>query len=274
MSNWIKIRTSLVDDPRVMSMADSLKVSDVEIIGALVTFWAWADKHTEDGTVRNLSRSRVDKVGTIDGLSAELIRIGWAEVDESTQEFILINFAEHNGNSAKKRAVDAKRKANSRAATNKKPSKSESCPKIVTHESGQKSELDKNRIDKNREDKNKESGSSSSDQPSFDQVLNFSKSVTGATPEMAEDYHNSRVAVGWIMRDRLIQNWKADFSHYVSRWLRNEHNRAHSPQKDSKTSPRQSSKQIERYTAPPPLTDEQIAKNLEAIKEIRGDMKK
>lgn len=147
MNSWIKVRTSLRDDPRVMSMADSLGVTDAEIIGALVIFWSWADSHTEDGIVRNLSASRADKVATLCGFSAELVRIGWAKIDEKTDELSLKNFYEHNGNSAKRRASEAKRKAATRS-----PSKSAAkCPQSVRIESGQNAELEKRREEKRRD---------------------------------------------------------------------------------------------------------------------------
>lgn len=140
--DWIKVRTTLKDDPRVMAMADMLGVDDAHMVGVLVTFWSWADSHTEDGLVRNLSASRADKIGTLSGFASALESVGWAKIDSESGTIELVNFAEHNGNTAKRRASEAKRKASNRNIPNESRNVSASNADKSRTKTGQNAELE------------------------------------------------------------------------------------------------------------------------------------
>ncbi|MDB5975181.1 MAG: hypothetical protein JWR07_1941 [Nevskia sp.] len=110
--DWIKMRGNLWDDPRVGALADAADSTEAAIVGGLYWLWATADQHTEDGILPGLSLRRIDSKTGIPGLGAALVSIGWiAEVDGGIR---IERFEEHNGASAKKRAVTAKRVANHR----------------------------------------------------------------------------------------------------------------------------------------------------------------
>lgn len=111
---WVKMRTNLWDDPRVARLCDATDASEGAVIGGLYWLWASADDHSEDGCMPGLSLTRLDRKTGVPGLGAALVAIGWIEDTEGG--LTIIRFSEHNGNSAKKRAVDAKRASRHRHA--------------------------------------------------------------------------------------------------------------------------------------------------------------
>ena len=110
--DWIKMRSNLWDDPRVSSLVDATNSSEAAVIGGLYWLWAAADQHTENGVMPGLTLRQIDRKTGIPGLGVALVEIGW--LSEQDGGVVLANFTEHNGASAKRRASDAKRKANER----------------------------------------------------------------------------------------------------------------------------------------------------------------
>jgi hypothetical protein len=110
--DWIKMRSNLWDDPRIGALADATETSEAAVIGGLYWLWATADQHTEDGHMPNLTLRQIDRKTGIEGFAATLVQIGW--IEECADGVTLCHFDEHNGASAKKRAVTARRVANHR----------------------------------------------------------------------------------------------------------------------------------------------------------------
>lgn len=110
--DWIKMRGNLWDDPRVARICDITNQSEAAVIGALYWLWATADQHTEDGVMPGLTLRQIDRKTGVQGFGQALCDIGWL-VDNS-EGVRIVNFEEHNGTSAKRRATDAQRKASIR----------------------------------------------------------------------------------------------------------------------------------------------------------------
>lgn len=106
---WIKLRTNLWDDPRVTRLCDLTDQPEAMVIGGLYWLWAMADEHTEDGLLPGLTLRAIDRKTGVPGLADALVQIGWLRDGEQGVE--VVNFSEHNGESAKRRCADAKRKA-------------------------------------------------------------------------------------------------------------------------------------------------------------------
>lgn len=103
------MRGNLWDDPRVGRLVDLTDTSEAAVIGGLYWLWATADQHTENGVMLGLSLRQIDRKTGIKGLGEALVEIGWlADHPEGVR---IINFEDHNGASAKKRAQTAKRVA-------------------------------------------------------------------------------------------------------------------------------------------------------------------
>ena len=106
--DWIKMRANLGGDPAVNAMARTLKLDTFSVVGRLHVLWAWADQHTDDGQLPLTEPEDIDAVVCKRGFADEMLRVGWLEVME-TGGVIIPNWFRHNGDSAKKRAMDMER---------------------------------------------------------------------------------------------------------------------------------------------------------------------
>lgn len=119
--DWIKMRTDLDTDPRVLRISFALKVADVDLlIGKLWRLWKYADTHTVDGQIRFMTAEVLDHIIGLSGFTAALCDVGWLEVIEDGVR--IPRFDEHNSESAKHRANDALRKRFNRKNGDASPS--------------------------------------------------------------------------------------------------------------------------------------------------------
>ena len=119
--SWIKMRTNLDTDPRVIMMADGLETTEIHVVGLLWKVWSWADQHSLDGNAISVTKTFLDRYLSVTGFGNAMENVGWLIADEEGLTFP--NFEEHNGNTAKKRAQTAKRVA-AHKAKNKTVTKS------------------------------------------------------------------------------------------------------------------------------------------------------
>jgi len=138
MSNWIKMRSNLWNDPRIAKICDITNKPEREVIGSLYWIWSMADDQSTDGRLEGLSLGAIDRKTGLKGLGAALVKIGW--ILESEDGVEIARFDEHNGASAKRRSTEAKRMQFVR-----KPK--DSCSQPMQTESEHHAKLDKNRID-------------------------------------------------------------------------------------------------------------------------------
>lgn len=113
--DWIKMRTDLWDDPRVVRMAASLATSRTNIIGGLYRIWSLADAYTEDGHLQGYDAEILDSALDLPGFSAALVKVGWLAI--SDDNLTIPRFEEHNGTSAKRRAMERNRKQRVRSVS-------------------------------------------------------------------------------------------------------------------------------------------------------------
>lgn len=111
-ADWIKMRGNLWDDPRVARLCDICDCGEAQIVGGLYWLWATADQHTQDGLMPGLTLRQINRKTGIQNFAEALCEIGW--IEDLTSSVVINRFEEHNGASAKRRAADAQRKANSR----------------------------------------------------------------------------------------------------------------------------------------------------------------
>ncbi|MBB6577985.1 hypothetical protein HNP33_002053 [Comamonas odontotermitis] len=139
--DWIKMRGNLWDDPRIAALVDATETSEAAVIGGLYWLWATADQHTEDGLMPGLTLRQIDRKTGVAGLGKALCDIGW--LAERPEGVCLENFTEHNGASAKRRASEAQRKANSRKPSASDADKSQTSNGHEPEEIRQVAELEK-----------------------------------------------------------------------------------------------------------------------------------
>lgn len=143
--DWIKIEHALPNKPEVMTMADLLEISEMEVVGHLVCFWTWVDQNLSSecpvvsGTFRGL-----DRVAGRTGFAQAMVDVGW--LDLSDGKVTIPNYEDHLSQSAKSRAVEAKRKRMKRTKTGQMSrTEADKCPV----ENREKPALEERREEKN-----------------------------------------------------------------------------------------------------------------------------
>ncbi len=104
--DWIKWEHATNDKAEVDELARILNVSHNEILGGLAKFWCWADNQTIDGRIPSSSKDDVDRHTGIPLLGDALRKVGWLKVLK--RGIAVPNFSRHNGQSAKRRALNAR----------------------------------------------------------------------------------------------------------------------------------------------------------------------
>lgn len=132
------MRSNLWDDPRINQICDLTSKRENEVIGSLYWLWAMADQQSVDGNLKGYSPASIDRKAYIKGFSAALVKVGWLlETEDGVQ---VARFDEHNGASAKRRAVMAKASSKYRSASSIRHT-----PDMTGISRGD--DLDKNRIE-------------------------------------------------------------------------------------------------------------------------------
>jgi hypothetical protein len=122
--DWIKIEHWTQDKPEVFQMADLLNIDPDAVLGKLIRVWVWADQQTTNGNAGvtldalqdrciNVTRSLLDRLAGVPGFASAMEKVGWLKSDEAGLWFA--NFDRHNGETAKTRALTAKRVQKHRA---------------------------------------------------------------------------------------------------------------------------------------------------------------
>lgn len=132
--DWIKVEKLTPDKPELMAVARECGCSPGDAFAAWFRLWAYFDSATEDGTVRFMSASDADRLGTLSGLGAAMERTGWLTFDADGCH--VSRWSRHNGQSAKRRAVDAERKRQQRKAGIEALREAAERPQNVRTESG------------------------------------------------------------------------------------------------------------------------------------------
>ena len=113
---WIKVETCIHEKPEVFAIAEILDCDRDTVVGKLLRVWSWADAHTYATNATSVSTKLVDAVAQRDGFAIAMQKVGWLAQNEDG--FSFPNFDRHNGNTAKSRALTAKRVAKHTKQTN------------------------------------------------------------------------------------------------------------------------------------------------------------
>lgn len=118
---WIKMRTNLSTSPKVVRISSALKADRLRVVGGLHSAWSLFDQHSEDGILVGYSPETLDELIGWPGFTAAMIAVEWAIYDG--ESLSLPRYEDHNGQSAKRRAMDADRKKEVRNASASKADK-------------------------------------------------------------------------------------------------------------------------------------------------------
>lgn len=107
--DWIKVRTDLQSHPKIVRILSATGSDKFRVIGGLHAVWSVFDAHSTDGTLRGYTPDLLDHVIGWNGFSRAMEAVGWLLFD-GLETLALPEFDAHNGQSAKRRAEDQKRK--------------------------------------------------------------------------------------------------------------------------------------------------------------------
>jgi len=127
--DWIKMRTSLLTNPKVNGIARELENS-IEVgsalstgfvgvmsqivtrsvmrhvtVSSLLVIWGAANEHTKNGIFENADLDDIDDMVSIPGFAAAMKSMGWLEYDSENSRVILPNFSEYNTSGASRSAI-------------------------------------------------------------------------------------------------------------------------------------------------------------------------
>lgn len=110
---WLKFDKATPEKPEVFAMATELGIDPDAVVGKLMRIWSWFDTHTTDGNAMRVTPPLLDRIAGITGFVAAMANCGWISIE--TAGCVLPNFSRHCGETAKGRALGAKRSAGFRA---------------------------------------------------------------------------------------------------------------------------------------------------------------
>lgn len=228
---------SLKRNPKVRTMKNLLKLRNMqEMIGYLFDLWSWADDFSETGELFGISEQDLDDEIGLPGFADALRKVGWLEGRNASLS--LPNYAEHNGQSAKRRCQESKRISELRKSNS---SDAEKC----THAMRTKSVPEKRReenigINKVESHSTVVNGNESSTKGSL-QSSQFPKSVDEVKAilqaevdrcllllmpddlhDCAYQYFNAMEGCGWLdSRGRMVTKWQSHAKTYAAKWAKN-----------------------------------------------------
>jgi len=113
-ADWIKMRVDLLTHPKVVRILSATRTDKFRVVGGLHAVWSIFDTHSVDGKLKGYTPELLDHVIGWDGFARAMESVGWLTFD-GLETLALPEFDAHNGQSAKRRAEDQKRKRNGRA---------------------------------------------------------------------------------------------------------------------------------------------------------------
>lgn len=105
--SWIKVEHDLTTSPKFVTLASRLRHGRVTVLGACITLWMLADKHSVDDLLHGMTLEAVDALVELPGFGQALVDIGWLKVHEGGLE--VVGYQRHNGTTAKARALSSTR---------------------------------------------------------------------------------------------------------------------------------------------------------------------
>lgn len=111
---WLKMEACTPEKAEVLAITARMGWDDADLtVGKLFRLWRWFDQQTTNGNARGVTSALLDRVVSVSGFCEAMQSVGWLDIEEGGVS--LPNFDRHNGNTAKNRALTAKRVANHKA---------------------------------------------------------------------------------------------------------------------------------------------------------------
>jgi hypothetical protein len=130
--DWLKFEKATPDKPEVFAIAARLDMDPDAVVGKLIRVWSWFDTHTLDGNGRSVTAALLDRISGVSGFVSAMASVGWIVIDNDGVR--LPNFERHTGETAKGRALTAKRVANHKEKGNAKGNAASVSPALPREE--------------------------------------------------------------------------------------------------------------------------------------------
>lgn len=111
--DWLKVEASIWEKPEVWQMSQDLDLDLDAVVGKLLRIWSWFDQQTINGNAPSVTVSFLDARVGVTGFCDAMKVVGWMR--EKGGQVLLPNFDRHNGQTAKDRALTAKRQQHYRS---------------------------------------------------------------------------------------------------------------------------------------------------------------
>jgi len=111
--DWIKLEAATPDKPEIYAIAGHLNCSHGDAFLACIRIWLWADQQSRNGHDLGVTKTAIDRIGGVTGLSEALAKTGWLK--DLNGVLSIPNFDRHNGKTAKECALATKRKVTERS---------------------------------------------------------------------------------------------------------------------------------------------------------------
>lgn len=125
---WIKIDVDTPNKRAIVRLAADCGVSRGDAFLAFFRLYSWLDEQTADG-VLFADPDEVDAIARLPGTAGSLARSGWLAFSPDGR-LSVVNWQEHNGQSAKRRAMNARYQTECRERKRKAGLPVRSCPPI------------------------------------------------------------------------------------------------------------------------------------------------
>lgn len=206
---WIKMRHALTSDPKVLQIAAATGLDEFGVIGRLHAVWSWLDQQSEDGMGVRITAAFLDRLTACPKFAAGMRTAGWITGRDGALDFP--GYAEHNGETAKQRAIDCKRKARARVNKRKElqagaakddPAAEEGVPEHPGTE------------ERRRENNESVCGA----RVSLAEALELAATRPGFKADVVRHWHAQRHGQGWVRANgQAITNWQSDLEVWVMR---------------------------------------------------------
>ena len=154
-TDWIKMRVDLRTHPKVVRMATALKADKLRVIGGLFAVWSIFDAHSADGVLEGYTLRSIDDELGWSKFAQAMVAIDWL-IERPDLGLETPRFEEHNGQSAKRRAMETDRKRAAREASGDDRTKAERVADWAGQPSAPDADTKRAREEKRREEKRRE----------------------------------------------------------------------------------------------------------------------
>jgi hypothetical protein len=210
--DWIKMRWNLAGDPDVIEIAAATKLDEFGVIGRLHAVWSWLDQHSADGTNVRIVSAFLDRLTACPGFAEAMRTVGWLTGRDGSLTFP--GYEVHNGESAKLRASETKRKQAQRNGQRGRPRTRDKCP-----DDDGTNVPDIPGLEKRREEIDNTHTAREGVRGWSCEAVKAAGDRVGIPEEVCKAYHDDREGAGWIdAKGRAIVSMPHDLATFWRHW--------------------------------------------------------